>query len=141
MAVAKRFPIGIKYKTLPRCKFYVMSKRVGGFGGTGGINVKCADNINLAGCFADNMVLSRDKQIHPRRSPIYVTPFRPVVSKWVGIYDDYDVRHEYCRKKEMRGLSTGSSLATIKRHNKWGNKYKIKERNGKVSFTVIRKSQ
>ena len=132
----KRFSGGKKYKVLPKCKFYVMSKR-----SNGGINVKCANKLNLANCMADNMDLSRDKQTYPRRSPIYVTPFRPVVGKYVNIYDDYDSSYRYCKKKDLINYSVGTSLAWIKRSHKWGNKYKITRKNNKTSFSVMSKSQ
>ena len=129
----KKFQRGKKYKVLPKCKFYVMSKR------KNGINIKCANKLNLANCLADSMDLSRNKQIYPKRSPIYVTPFRPKIGKFVDLYDDYDASYTYCKKKDLIDYSVGTSW--IKKNYKWGNKYHITRKNNKISFKTMRKSQ
>ena len=125
-----------EFKSMPKCKFYIFNKRK-----NGGINVKCANKINLAGCFADNMDLSRNRKMYPRRANVFVTPFRPVVSKHVRIYDDGDVQNRYCKQKELGSSSVALAFLKGDKSHKWGNKHKITTKNNKIAINVLGKSQ
>jgi hypothetical protein len=125
-----------EFKSMPKCKFYVFNKRK-----NGGINIKCANKINLAGCFANSMDLSRNRKMYPRRANVFVTPLRPVVSDNVRIYDDGDVKSRYCRPKDISSSSVALAFLKADKSHKWGNKHKITTKNNKIAISVMRKSQ